>query len=387
MKSNKPLLTIFLIVFIDLMGFGIIMPLLPYIAERFAASPEQIGLLTATYSLFQFISAPIMGRLSDRFGRKKLLMISQFGTFLGFVLLGVANSLPLLFLARIIDGITGGNISIAQAYIADSTDKKDRAKGMGMIGAAFGLGFIFGPSMGGLLSRFGYSVPAFAAAAVSLITVIVTGLFLTESLSPSTESKATKQTTWHRYKAILNDTTLLRFIVIFLIVNTSFSTFQSMITLWNQQLFGWGPEKNGILLGTVGVMAAVFQLKLMPFVVKKWGEFKAILIGLPTLAAGFLWLVLMPKEWVAYASNLFISAGNSVSGPPIQSLASKEVDPTEYGEIMGIFHSAGSVGRIIGPILGGALFTKSISLPLWIAFLGVMIAAGISSTIHQKAAK
>ena len=143
MKNNKSLMTIFLIVFIDLLGFGIILPLLPYIAEKYSAGPLQIGLLTATYSFFQLIASPILGRLSDRYGRKKLLIISQLGSALGYLILGLAGNLPLLFLSRIIDGITGGNISIAQAYIADVTDKKNRARGMGILGAAFGFGFIF----------------------------------------------------------------------------------------------------------------------------------------------------------------------------------------------------------------------------------------------------
>ena len=151
--KNKSLLTIFLIVFIDLLGFGIILPLLPYIAEKYSANPFQIGMLTATYSFFQLIAAPILGRLSDRYGRKKLLIISQFGSAVGYLILGLSGNLPLLFLSRIIDGITGGNISIAQAYIADVTTKENRARGMGMIGAAFGLGFIFGPAIGGFLSK------------------------------------------------------------------------------------------------------------------------------------------------------------------------------------------------------------------------------------------
>ena len=143
MKNNKMLLTIFLIVFIDILGFGIILPFIPFIAKKYLASPLIIGVLTATYSFFQFIFTPILGKLSDRYGRKKLLIISQFGSMIGYLILAFANNLPLIFLSRIIDGITGGNISIAQAYIADITTKENRAKGMGLIGAAFGLGFIF----------------------------------------------------------------------------------------------------------------------------------------------------------------------------------------------------------------------------------------------------
>ncbi len=161
MGNSRAQFTIFLIVFIDLLGFGLILPLLPYIAERFNANPFQIGLLTSVYSFCQFIATPIFGRLSDRYGRKSLLFISQIGSGIGYLLLGWATSLPLLFLSRIIDGTTGGNISIATAYMADITNEKNRAKGMGMLGAAFGLGFILGPVTGGLLSRYGFWAPAY----------------------------------------------------------------------------------------------------------------------------------------------------------------------------------------------------------------------------------
>src|SRR3990167_2535264 len=184
--KNKPLLTIFLIVFVDLLGFGIILPLLPYIAEKFKADPAQIGFLSATYSFFQLIATPILGRLSDRYGRKKLLIISQIGSTFGYLLLGLAHNLPLLFISRMVDGITGGNISIAQAYIADVTTKENRAKGMGMIGAAFGLGFIFGPAIGGFLGHHSVAAPFFFAAGLAAVNSVLVWLFLPESLSAVT---------------------------------------------------------------------------------------------------------------------------------------------------------------------------------------------------------
>src|SRR5512143_2429611 len=178
--KKSPLLPIFLIVFIDLLGFGLILPLLPFYAKSFGASDLTIGLLLASYSLMQFIGAPVLGRLSDRYGRRAVLLISQLGTFVGFMILGFANALWMLFLSRIIDGISGANISTAQAYIADVSDEKNRAKNFGLIGAAFGLGFIIGPAAGGFLSQFGYQVPAFFAAGLSLITIVLTYFRLPE---------------------------------------------------------------------------------------------------------------------------------------------------------------------------------------------------------------
>src|SRR5512147_2865222 len=181
---NKRLFSIILVVFIDLLGFSLILPLLPYYAETFKASQTVTGILIASYALMQLIGAPILGRLSDRFGRRPVLLLSVFGTFLGFLLLGFANALWMLFVSRIIDGLTGGNLSVAQAYISDVTDAKDRSKGLGMIGAAFGLGFIIGPVSGGLLSQWGYAVPAFAAAGLALVNLLLVYFWLPESLTP-----------------------------------------------------------------------------------------------------------------------------------------------------------------------------------------------------------
>ncbi|MBK8823558.1 MAG: MFS transporter [Anaerolineales bacterium] len=191
--NNKRLFSIILVVFIDLLGFSLILPLLPYYAETFSANQTTTGILIASYAVMQLIGAPILGRLSDRFGRRPVLLLSVFGTFLGFLLLGFANSLWMLFASRILDGLTGGNLSVAQAYISDVTDEKSRSKGLGMIGAAFGLGFIIGPVTGGLLSQWGYAVPAFAAAAISFINLILIYAWLPESLTEEKRSQMTEK--------------------------------------------------------------------------------------------------------------------------------------------------------------------------------------------------
>src|SRR5512140_1011655 len=181
--NNKRLFSIILVVFIDLLGFSLILPLLPYYAETFKTSETVTGVLIASYALMQLIGAPILGRLSDRFGRRPILLLSVCGTFLGFLLLGFANALWMLFASGILDGLTGGNLSVAQAYISDVTDEKDRSKGLGLIGAAFGLGFIIGPVTGGWLSQWGYAVPAFVAAGLSLANLALIYFWLPESLT------------------------------------------------------------------------------------------------------------------------------------------------------------------------------------------------------------
>ena len=342
-------MTIFLIVFIDLLGFGIILPLLPYIGEKYGANPLVIGFLTASYSFFQFVASPILGKLSDRYGRKKILIISQLGSAFGYVLLGVAGSLPLLFLSRIIDGITGGNISIAQAYI--------RAKGMGLIGAAFGLGFIFGPAIGGALSKFGYIYPALFATVISLISVIMTAFFLKETVNvKKTIHSKDEKLALFEFKKFINFYPINLYILIFFVLNLAFSLFQGNFALWAERALGLGPTHNGLLFSYMGILIVITQLKILPVMIKKYKEKMLLKIGVILLAVGLFSLVGVNSILFLYITFIFIALGNGLVNPAIQALASENVKPEEYGGVLGILQSAGSLGRIIGPIVGGELF-------------------------------
>lgn len=357
MKNGRSLFTIFLVVFIDLLGFGIILPLLPYIAEKFQASPLQIGLLTAVYSFFQLIASPILGRLSDRYGRKKLLVISQFGSAIGYLLLGLAGNLPLLFLSRIIDGITGGNISIAQAYIADVTTKENRAKGMGMMGAAFGLGFIFGPAIGGALSKISYSAPAYFATAVSLLTVFTTYFFLKETVNTKKAVRSPRtKFSFVEFKRVLSLYPIGILIIVFFLMNTSFSVMQGNFALWTQRTFDFKPENNGWLFTYIGVLAVVFQLRVLPFVTKKFHEKTILRWSIIFMFIGMILIPLSLSPNFLYVALFFLPLGNGLAMPTVQALATENVPPEEYGETLGIMQSAGSMGRIVGPILGGEIF-------------------------------
>ena len=355
--NKKALTTIFLIVFIDLVGFGLILPLLPFIAEEFGANPLQIGLLVAIYSLFQFISAPILGRLSDRFGRKKLLIISQIGSAIGFLLLGMANSLTLLFASRIIDGITGGNISIAQAYIADVTTPKTRARGMGLIGAAFGLGFIIGPALSGLLSQISFSAPAYFASLTALLTAGLTAKVLKETVNTSKASKSPRtRLNLEQFKKVFSLYPIGILIVVFFFTNFSLSTLQGTFALWTERSFGFGPAQTGWLFAYVGVVSVVVQLKLLPALINKYKEVRVLKAAQLIFSLGLLILGLAAHPLVLIAVMPMIATGNGLSNPTIQALASENVKPQEYGEVLGILQSAGSLGRIIGPVLGGMIF-------------------------------
>lgn len=357
MRNNKSLMTIFLVVFIDLLGFGIILPLLPYIAEKYSANPFQIGMLTASYSFFQLIATPILGRLSDRYGRKKLLVISQLGSAVGYFLLAISNNLPLLFISRIIDGITGGNISIAQAYIADVTTKENRARGMGIIGAAFGLGFIFGPAIGGFLSRYSYSAPAYFATAVSLVTVFTTIFFLKETVDEKQALVSPKtKLNLKELQRVLSIFPIGILIVTFFIINLASSIQQGNFALWTQKTFDYGPVQNGWLFTYIGVIAVFVQLKVLPFLTKKLHEKTIIYISLFFMFLGLSLIPLVPTPNFLYVSLFFLPFGMGLSNPSIQALASENVPPEEYGGTLGFLQSAGSLGRIIGPIIGGIIF-------------------------------
>lgn len=383
MKNNKSLSIIFLVVFIDLLGFGIILPLLPYIAERYQATPFMIGLLTSVYSFFQLIASPILGRLSDRYGRKKLLIISQLGSALGYLILGLAGNLPLLFLSRIIDGITGGNISIAQAYIADVTSKENRAKGMGIMGAAFGLGFIFGPAIGGALSNISFAAPAYFATAVSLISTLATVLLLKETVDIK-KAKVSPRTKFSlaEFKRVLSLKQIGLMIFVFFVLNFAFSIMQGNFALWTQKSFNFTPANNGWLFTYVGVIAVLVQLRVLPFFTGRFKEKTILQIALVLMGLGLLFIPLSFNPNLLYIALALLPLGNGLAMPTIQAMASENVPPEEYGETMGFLQSAGSMGRILGPVIGGEIFQLMGKDPAF--YFAAMIIAGLLVYLRLK---
>ena len=360
--DKKRLFSILLVVFIDLLGFSLILPLLPYYAETFNASKFQTGLLIAVYALMQLVGAPILGRLSDRFGRRPILLISIFGTFLGFLLLGFANTLWILFAARIIDGITGGNLSVAQAYISDVTDAQNRAKGLGLIGAAFGIGFIIGPVTGGLLSQFGYNVPAFVAAGLALINFILIYAWLPESLTAEKrqqigEQKKVPVTLGALVTALKRPFTGSLLITRFFF-GLAFAIFQSIFSLYALAKFNLSARDTGFVLTYVGVLSVIVQGFLVGKLTTRFREDILITAAVALMAISML-------GW-AWAPSVFwlmvVLTPTSLSGGLLNTLLSstltKAVAPHEIGGILGLSASVESSTRIIAPILGGALLEK-----------------------------
>ena len=384
--NRKSLFSILLVVFIDLLGFSLILPLLPYYAETFNATKFQTGLLIAVYALMQLIGAPILGRLSDRFGRRPILLVSIFGTFLGFVLFGFATSLWMLFAARILDGITGGNLSVAQAYISDVTDAQNRAKGLGLVGAAFGIGFIIGPVTGGLLSQYGYNIPAFVAAGLALLNFIVVYAWLPESLTAEQRQQMNTQQrpaiTLEALLAALKRPFTGSLLITRFFFSLAFSIFQTIFSLYALAKFNLTARDTGLVLTYVGVLSVIVQGFLVGRLTARFRDDVLIAFAVALMTVSLIGWALAPSVfWL-----LVILTPTALSGGILNTLLSstltKAVDPQEIGGILGLAASIESSTRIIAPILGGALLER---VGAWSpGAFGAVIMAGVTIYVFSK---
>ena len=366
--KRSPLLVIFITVFIDLIGFGIVIPVLPYYAEgtQFGATPSQVGLLFASYSLMQLVFAPVLGRLSDKYGRRPVLLVSLLGTALGFLILGFATTLWMLFLGRIIDGISGGNISTAQAYIADVTTKENRAKGMGLIGAAFGLGFVFGPAIGGILSRWGISVPFLFAGGLALANAVLLYFALPETVTPDHPARvsAASGRGWQQLFAALRQPALASVMTIYFLGIVAFSMMTASFSLFMMFRLGYDAFHNGWVFAFVGVISAIVQGGLIGKLVKTFGEPLLVIVGALLFTAS---LVVVPfvKPSTGLVTILLIGAATSIGqalcAPTLSSLASKSANAAEQGSVLGVMQSVASLARAVGPSLAAVLIYSAVA--------------------------
>ena len=364
LRQRSPLSVLFLTVFIDLVGFGIIIPVLPLYAERFHATPMAIGWLTGIYSGMQIIFTPILGKLSDRFGRRPVLMVSIAGTAFGFVLMGMATALPLLFAARILAGITGGNISIPQAYIADVTAPEERSRAMGMIGAAFGLGFTFGPLIGGVMSRISYSAPFYFAACLALANVILVYFILPESLSREHRAKPHEEATVAEVFRHGRGWMFGLVVATYFFLITGFSIMTAFFALFTEKRFGYDAQVNGYLFAFVGVLSVIVQGGLIGRLVKTFGEVTLTRVGLLLTAASLALLPASHNLTLLLVACAGLSFGSGFASPPLSGLASQMIDRSWQGRALGVMQSAGSAGRLIGPLLGGWLLMSDLKKPI-----------------------
>ncbi|MGI8480673.1 MAG: MFS transporter [Chthoniobacterales bacterium] len=363
-RTRSPLFVLFLTVFIDMVGFGIVIPVLPLYAERFHATPMAIGWLTGIYSGMQIVFTPILGKLSDRFGRRPVLIVSIAGTAIGFALMGFAGSLTLLFVARIFAGITGGNISIPQAYIADVTTPEARSKSMGLIGAAFGLGFTFGPMIGGIMSRLSYSAPFYFAAGLAVANAILVYFVLPESLPQEHRAKPHDDATLVEVFRHGRGWMFALIVATYFFLIAGFSIMTTLFALFTERRFNYDAHATGYLFGFIGIITVLVQGGMIGRLVRRFGETALARTGLLLTAASLALLPLsVSLTWLLVACA-GLSFGTGFASPPLNGLASQMIDPSWQGRALGVMQSAGSTGRLLGPLLGGWLLMLDLKKPM-----------------------
>jgi DHA1 family tetracycline resistance protein-like MFS transporter len=365
---------IFFVVFVDMVGFGLILPLLPYYAETFSATPLIIGLLVASFAAASLLGAPLMGRLSDRYGRRPMLLLSIAGTFIGYLFLGFAQpighlianlfashavnafTIGTLFFSRIIDGFTGGNITIAQAYISDVTDETNRSHGLGVIGSAFGLGYIIGPALGGLLSRWGYSDPAFAAASLAFLNLLTIFFFLPESLTDEHRAAIMHQQrpslTFKALMSALNRPKVGPLLLVRFFIMLAYAIFWSVFGLFTQRKLNLSAQSTGFLMTYIGLYSVLVQAVGIRLLTKRFKD--------NTIIKTSLWLMFLGLVGWSLTSNLLVmllvilplSGGGWTLNTIITSAITKTVDPAEIGGTLGISSALESITRVIAPTTG-----------------------------------
>lgn len=358
---RSPLFPIFLTVFVDVLGLTLVLPLLPFYAEHFGASPLVVGLLASSFAVCQLISGPILGRASDRLGRKPVLLVSQCGTLAAFLMLGFANSLTMLFIGRIIDGLTAGNLSIAQAYISDVTRPENRTRAFALIGIAFGTGFLIGPAISGVLAhRFSYGAPAFVAAGLSALSILFTSTLLPANphrpdagVADGPAPPAGQRTL--AFGRFFSRPEPRRRLMQFFAFSLSFSTLIGGLALFLERRFSFDVEKTGLVFGFSGLIGILIQGGLIGRLVKQLGEAKLALIGFIAMSVGYGLLGFAYALPMLLALVAIAGFGSAVNRPSITTLLTKSVGRGEQGAALGASQSLGSIAQIAGPLTAGFL--------------------------------
>ncbi len=382
--KQSPLLPIFLIVLVDILGLTIMLPLLPFYAEHLGASATVIGLLTASYAFCQLIAGPILGKLSDSMGRKPLLIVSQIGTLIGFLILAASNNLWLVFLSRIIDGLTAGNLSLAQAYIADVTEPENRTKSFAVIGIAFGIGFLVGPGISGYLSQFGYTWPILAAACLSATSILCTATLLPK-VEPHRDDvggpggQRLGVLDWKGYTKYFATPGLGPLLWQFFFFAFSFSLFIGGFALFSERRVGMGPKEVGYVFAWVGFLGIILQGFLIGRLVKAVGERTLVWSGFFVSATSSIWLAGVRTLPQMLANATYGSWGTGVIRPALTALISHKAGKREQGVVLGLTQSITSICQIAAPLLAGAFIDRG-WLAAWaltgsaVAFCGMVVA-------------
>jgi DHA1 family tetracycline resistance protein-like MFS transporter len=358
--DRRALLFIFLTVFLDLLGVGILVPVIPFLIGEYSARGLTVGLVALTFSGAQFLAAPLLGRLSDRWGRRPVLVLSVLGSGLGYVLFALGGALWVYFLARLIDGITGGNISAAQAYIADVSPPEHRVQNFGLLGAAFGLGFLLGPAVGGVLSHYSLHAPAWGAAGLALTTALF-GLFVLQESLPADRRRATP-ILWREldpFGAILRFVrrpALTPYLLAMTTLGIAFAGFRTNLAVFTRDHFLMGPERNAVLFTIAGFFAVFTQGVIVRRLTGHLPPKRSAVIGCAVMGCGLLGIGTTPVPWGLYPAVALIAIGSGLANPSLTALLSTEVSPAEQGTLFGATQGLQSFTMILGPVLAGLLY-------------------------------
>lgn len=389
-KSRSSLYILFLTVVIDLIGFGIVIPVLPLYAKNFGATEWANGWLVGIYSAMQFVAAPLLGRLSDRVGRRPVLLVSLLGTAIGFFIMGAAQTLAWLFVARIIDGISGGNISTAQAYIADVTKPEERSKAMGLIGAAFGLGFVLGPAIGGLMAHISIGAPFYLAGVLAAVNMLLVYFRLPESLSR--EHRAAPESVAPLSEVLRAGWHLPVLMGGYFFSIVGFSIMTTDFALFTSHRFGYDARHNGYLFAFVGIVGATMQGGVLRRILKHCSEKNIAAAGCLILALGLYFLPLSGSLSSLLCFTAVVAIGNSLITPTLNGLASQSATRHWQGRVIGLMQAAGSLGRWVGPVCAGWLLSRDAGdlhslygrTPFWAGAAILMVALGFTMSLPQK---
>ena len=381
---SRPLLVIFLTVFVNLVGFGIIIPLLPFYAQTFGASPLVIGLLFASFSLSQLLATPALGVLSDRWGRRPVLIFSLLGTVVSFAMLAAARTLFMLFAARIIDGLSGGNITTARAYIADVTEPHERAKAFGMLGAAFGLGFIVGPALAGAFAHISYTAPIWAAAFITMIATAMAFFWLPETVHRGSAATASL---WRALPDVFARERLRPLLAADFLYWASFSVCNTTFALFASHRFGFDVTQTGYVLAAFGFLGVIVQVGMVAPIVRLVGVLRTFLVGLAIAAAGWACVGLSHSLTMFLIGLIPAGIGVGLCNASLITLVSHAASKEEQGKVQGAAGALESLGRTIGPVWGnGALQRFGEASPYVSAAAAFVVTSVVMLSYHQPPA-
>lgn len=392
--ERRALLPIFLIVVVDVLGMTIIFPLLPFYAQELGAMPQHVGLLIAAYAVCQLFSGPLLGQLADRFGRKPLLLFSQLGTLLGFIVLGSATSLAMVFVSRAIDGLTAGNLSLAQAYVSDVTAKENRAKSFGIIGIAFGIGFLIGPALSGFLAQYGHVYPIYAAQALSALSIVATAVLLPRVKPQPDDGEASPAgrrlalVSWGRYAEYFRRPVLALLLFQFLAFGFAFASFMSGFALFAERRLTWdgapfGAKHVGYVFAYAGFLGVILQGGLIGRLVRRFGEARLTGAGFATMGAGYAALSAVRGVPELLVTTAFGSFGQGVLRPALTAQITHHSGRHEQGLVLGIAQSLMSVAQITAPLITGFLIARG-QLGAWALMAGAAAAIGLALNVRQR---